>query len=126
MIEARKPEPRPGWSPFLWPKPMTIERIFLEARLNSWTYLVIALPVCWISVGAGAFFIWNSLYGSQPWQPTRGILVGMLLVIVFSVIGLFVIAVMIAKVIFLPYRVFRPDYEKIDRLLPIHSQKNDR
>src|SRR5712691_6441643 len=95
-----------------WPKPMTIERIFLEARLNSWTYLVIALSVCWISVGVGAFFIWNSLYGSQPWQPTRGILVGMLLVIVFSVIGLFVIAVMIAKVVFLPYRVFRQTTKK--------------
>jgi uncharacterized membrane protein len=126
MIEARKPEPEPGWARSLWPKPMTIERICLEARLNSWHYIIVALIVADVFLGSGVFFIWNSLYGSHPWRPFQGILIGTFSIFIFSIIVLYVIAVIIAKIIIAPRRSFDPDYRNVDRLLPIRPKRRRR
>lgn len=122
MIETRKPDPEPGWAPSLWPKAMTIERICLEARLNSWAYLSLAILACLACIAAGAFFVWQSLYTSHPWRPIQGILIGTLSVFFFSLISLFAIAIMITKVISGTRKRISPDYGKLDRLLPMRSK----
>jgi hypothetical protein len=58
-----KPEPEPGWSPSLWPKRMTLERMCLDARLATWKQLIGLLGLCIVMICAGVFFLFNSLYG---------------------------------------------------------------
>jgi len=105
---------------------MTVERICLEARLNSWAKMTGSLLGCVALVGTGAFFVMDALYDQHPWRPGWGLLLGTLCILCFSAAALYIVAIMVAKLIVIPRSSPDPDYGKVDRVLPTRPKKGGR
>jgi hypothetical protein len=120
-----KPEPEPGWSPSLWPKRMTLERICLEARLLSWKQLFGFLALCVAMIGVGIFCLWEVFYSQIVVRRGLAWILGIVTPPLFGFIALYVIAIMMAKLIVVPRTEADIDLGNIERLLPISRKKPD-
>jgi hypothetical protein len=119
------PEPRSGFSRELWPRRVH-DRLGLDARLYSWRRLVAMFIGSLVLIAASGFAIYDAVRGA-PHRYTRyrnpfvELSVGPLGIVFFGACCAYLAAAMIAKRHLMSPGVPDPDYNSVDRLLPIHK-----
>jgi hypothetical protein len=129
MTESHPP-PERGWSAALWPRNKR-DRIGLNARLLSWRWLIGFLGLMIAFGFFGGLEIYLGLYGEHHhhgrWDnPILEIFYGIVGIVVFVAGSACVTRIMIVKLRIAPKRDLDPDYERLNRLLPVRrDRKND-
>jgi hypothetical protein len=127
MTESHPP-PEPGWSRSLWPRRWTTERLWLEARLCRWRFLVFALFGSVALAACDVFMIYDALRGephrwSRYRNPIFELSFGPIGLIFFCAGSAYIVWLMVLKYRLASSTSASPSYESLDRLLPMHKPK---
>ncbi len=122
------PQPQSGFSRELWPKRLR-DRLGLDARLYSWRQLVAMFIGSLVLIVGCGFMIYDAILGAPHRymrfrNPFVQLSIGPLGIAFFGAGCAYfaaVMAVMIAKRRLMAPTVPDPDYEAVERLLPIHK-----